>query len=209
MLRMTVWAPPVPLAATPGITFVFSSSGYLDVSVHRVPLRDLLEHTCSYSVTDTRSLSVWVSPFRDPWITGYLLLPTAFRSLSRLSSALSARASTLRSFLLNLFLGSLAPPPHSVAAREPAFFVFTEPATQWPAHVDRSAVYSFFCYLFYLSLWLLPMGSAPTGSSDVFIVFWIFSIRFSRYVLHKSEERARKALLSGVRSFRLVWRVCM
>ena len=31
-------------------------------------------------------------------ITGYLLLPEAFRSLSRLSSALSAKASTLRSF---------------------------------------------------------------------------------------------------------------
>ena len=53
---------------------------------------------------DTWSLSMWVSPFRDPWITGYLLLPTAFRSLSRLSSALSAKASTLRSFQLNLSL---------------------------------------------------------------------------------------------------------
>ena len=51
-----------------------------------------------YSPVDTWSLSMWVSPFRDPWITGYLLLPTAFRSLSRLSSALSAKASTLRSF---------------------------------------------------------------------------------------------------------------
>ena len=39
-----------------------------------------------------------VSPFRHPWIIGYLLLPMAFRSLSRLSSALSAKASTLRSF---------------------------------------------------------------------------------------------------------------
>ena len=43
-----------------------------------------------------------VSPFRYPWIVGYLLLPMAFRSLSRLSSALSAKASTLRSFQLNL-----------------------------------------------------------------------------------------------------------
>ena len=32
----TVWTNPVSLAATPGITLVFSSSGYLDVSVHRV-----------------------------------------------------------------------------------------------------------------------------------------------------------------------------
>ena len=35
--RTLVWAPPRSLAATYGITFVFSSSGYLDVSVHRVP----------------------------------------------------------------------------------------------------------------------------------------------------------------------------
>ena len=32
-----VWALPRSLAATYGITVVFSSSGYLDVSVHRVP----------------------------------------------------------------------------------------------------------------------------------------------------------------------------
>ncbi len=50
---------------------------------------------------DTWSLSMWVPPFRHPWISGYLLLPTAFRSLSRLSSALSAKASALCSFLLN------------------------------------------------------------------------------------------------------------
>ena len=43
-----------------------------------------------------------VSPFRHLRIVGYLLLPEAFRSLSRLSSALSAKASALRSFLLNL-----------------------------------------------------------------------------------------------------------
>ena len=47
---------------------------------------------------DTWSLSRWVSPFRNLRINGYLLLPEAFRSLSRLSSALSAKASTLRSF---------------------------------------------------------------------------------------------------------------
>ena len=48
-----------------------------------------------------------VSPFRYPRIYGYLLLPAAFRSLSRLSSALSAKASALRSFCLtNSFLSS-------------------------------------------------------------------------------------------------------
>ena len=32
-----VWPPPVSLAATTGIDFSFFSSGYLDVSVRRVP----------------------------------------------------------------------------------------------------------------------------------------------------------------------------
>ena len=39
--RIPVWALPVSLAATPGIDVSFSSSGYLDVSVHRVPLHTL------------------------------------------------------------------------------------------------------------------------------------------------------------------------
>ena len=42
-----------------------------------------------------------VSPFRYLRINGYLLLPEAFRSLSRLSSALSAKASTLRPYYFN------------------------------------------------------------------------------------------------------------
>ena len=50
-----------------------------------------------------------VSPFRYLRLIGYLLLPAAFRSLSRLSSALSAKASTLRPYQLNhLILGSIA-----------------------------------------------------------------------------------------------------
>ena len=50
---------------------------------------------------DDWSLSSRVSPFRYLRIIGYLLLPEAFRSLSRLSSALSAKASTLRPYYFN------------------------------------------------------------------------------------------------------------
>ena len=39
--RTLVWALPFSLAATHRITVVFSSSGYLDVSVHRVPFLKL------------------------------------------------------------------------------------------------------------------------------------------------------------------------
>ena len=39
--RTVVWALPVSLAATSGIDVSFSSSGYVDVSVHRVPLHSL------------------------------------------------------------------------------------------------------------------------------------------------------------------------
>ena len=53
---------------------------------------------------------MWVSPFGDLRIDGYLRLPEAYRSLSRPSSALSAKASTLRSFCLTIVihLNSLA-----------------------------------------------------------------------------------------------------
>ena len=57
-----------------------------------------------YSLCSDWSFSSQVSPFRYLRIVRYLLLPVAFRSLSRLSSALSAKASTLRSFSLNHFL---------------------------------------------------------------------------------------------------------
>ena len=39
--RIPVWALPISLAATFGIDVSFSSSGYLDVSVHRVPFHTL------------------------------------------------------------------------------------------------------------------------------------------------------------------------
>ena len=39
--RAPVWALPISLAATLGIDVSFSSSGYLDVSVHRVPFLTL------------------------------------------------------------------------------------------------------------------------------------------------------------------------
>ena len=48
---------------------------------------------------------MWVSPFRYLRIFAYLQLPAAFRSLSRLSSALSAKASSLCSSSLNLLSG--------------------------------------------------------------------------------------------------------
>ena len=50
---------------------------------------------------DAWGLLMRVSPFRHLRISGYLLLPAAFRSLSRLSSALSAKASTLRPYYFN------------------------------------------------------------------------------------------------------------
>ena len=43
-----VWAAPISLATTFGITFVFFSSGYLDVSVPRVPLAYL---SIQYAIT--------------------------------------------------------------------------------------------------------------------------------------------------------------
>ena len=87
----------------------------------------------------------WVPPFRYLRINGYLPLPAAFRSLSRLSSACSAQASALCPPLLNhlctpsvacrsffwlslacdshRFAGAPLPPCHCTASPLPRFFV--------------------------------------------------------------------------------------
>ena len=50
---LLVWAVPVSLAATQGIAFAFSSSGYLDVSVPRVCLSTSYVFRCQYHpITD-------------------------------------------------------------------------------------------------------------------------------------------------------------
>ena len=92
-INPTVWPLPRSLATTSGISFDFSSSPYLDVSVQAVPHVHLF-----YSMHVTWILSMWVTPFRNPRIDGYLLLPVAYRSLSRPSSAPDAKAFPLRSY---------------------------------------------------------------------------------------------------------------
>ena len=70
---------------------VFSSSGYLDVSVPRVRF-----HVPMYSARDDRSSTGRVAPFGNPRIYTCLLLPVAYRSLPRPSSPVHAKASTIR-----------------------------------------------------------------------------------------------------------------
>ena len=97
-----VWAIPRSIATTKGITIVFFSSAYLDVSVQRVRLP-----FARYTL-----LLRWVAPFGNLRINGYLHLPTAYRSLSRPSSPLRAKASSVRPFLLSYYheLFSILPP---------------------------------------------------------------------------------------------------
>ena len=91
-INPTVWPLPRSLATTYGISVDFSSSPYLDVSVQAVPHVHLFD-----SMHGTRVLLWWVSPFGNLRIIGYLLLPEAYRSLSRPSSAPDAKAFPLRS----------------------------------------------------------------------------------------------------------------
>ena len=78
-----VWAGPLSLAATRGVTVVFLSSAYLDVSVRRVglPLRD--------AAPSARR----VAPFGHPRILACSRLPADYRSLLRPSSPPGAEAS--------------------------------------------------------------------------------------------------------------------
>ena len=92
-----VWPLPRSLATTCGISVDFSSSPYLDVSVQAVPHVRLF---CSTHVD--RVLLCRVSPFGNSGIKAYVRLPQTYRSLSRPSSALDAKAFPLRSYQLDL-----------------------------------------------------------------------------------------------------------
>ncbi len=87
VLLPSVWPLPRSLATTGGISFDFSSSPYLDVSVQAVPPVYLW---IQYTVTGHDSSRI--APFGHPRINAHLRLPVAFRSLSRPSSAPSAKA---------------------------------------------------------------------------------------------------------------------
>ena len=82
----TVWAGPLSLAATRGVTLVFLSSDYWDVSVRRVRL----------PIWGCRALARRVAPFGHPRIQGRSRLPVVFRGLPRPSSPPGAKASSVR-----------------------------------------------------------------------------------------------------------------
>ena len=110
--RICHWPGPRSLATTNGVSVDVLSSRYLDVSVPWVRLKPPMYSEVSYLrlitgnpkprglvVTKiTRSWSSgyrrWVSPFGNPWIKASSRLPTAYRSVARPSSPLSAKAST-------------------------------------------------------------------------------------------------------------------
>ena len=75
------WPGPRSLATTNGVSVDVLSSGYLDVSVHRVRFLNLC-------IQFRIPLQGWVSPFGNLRIKGYSHLPEAYRSVLRPSSPL-------------------------------------------------------------------------------------------------------------------------
>ena len=90
VLLPLVWPLSISLAATLKIDVSFSSSAYLDVSVQRVSPRMAMD-----SPYGTCVLRMWVPPFGNLRVYGYLRLTAAYRSLSRPSSAPDAKAFAL------------------------------------------------------------------------------------------------------------------
>ena len=110
----TVWATPLSLATTRGIILIFSSYGYLDVSVPHV--------RPGYAGDGPPARRV--APFGHPRIKGYLLLPVAFRSLSRPSSPPRAKASTVCPCLLSSSFTTLQTVSGSIFLQLALLFLF-------------------------------------------------------------------------------------
>jgi hypothetical protein len=106
------WPGPRSLVTTEGVSQDFLSSGYLDISVPRV----CFAHLC---IQCEIPLAWWVSPFGHRRIKAYSQLPDAYRSVSRPSSPLTAKASikcACHTYLINSRNGSrLAPGRHFVS----------------------------------------------------------------------------------------------
>ena len=92
ILLSAVWPLPLSLATTQGISVDVFSSPYLDVSVQAVPLLHLWIQYRMTGLAPSR-----VSPFGYPRVIVCFRLTVAFRRSLRPSSALSAKASPLRS----------------------------------------------------------------------------------------------------------------
>ena len=85
-----VWAVPLSLATTYGITDLFS-----------FPPGTQMFQFSGFPPFGDQSSTNRVAPFRYLRIKGYYHLPTAFRRQSRLSSSLRAKASPVYSYLLS------------------------------------------------------------------------------------------------------------
>ena len=87
LLLMPFLADPISLATTLGVSVDFLSLSYLDVSVRSVRFINLF-------IQLMIQIALWVPPFGYPRINAYSQLPAAFRSVSRPSSPLIAKAFT-------------------------------------------------------------------------------------------------------------------
>lgn len=98
-MKDSVWALPISLAATNGISIDFSSSWYSDVSFPRV---------CAPLGAPGRLAAIPVSytSFGHPRIKGCMLLPEAYRSLPRPSSPSQAKSSTIRRLCVRMRIAS-------------------------------------------------------------------------------------------------------
>ena len=92
------WASPLSLAATQGISVDFFSSGYLDVSLPLVRLVRLSLSPYDDVPFNTPGFPIRISSAHN----GFYLLTDAFRRLTRPSSPLTAWASTVYAYSLNL-----------------------------------------------------------------------------------------------------------
>ena len=120
---------------------------------------------------------MWVSPFRYLRIDGCVLLPAAFRSLPRLSSAPGAKASALCSFLLDQSLSG-----YSYSVRT------------YPCFFCCCAASLFFLAAFYFSDVLISSLSA--GSLFLVLPFLRMDVSVCLYEVFKVQINARARALA-------------
>ena len=121
--------------------------------------RTAMDSPCGGGVLPRR-----VSPFRNLRVSGYLPLAAAYRSLSRLSSALSAKASALCPYQLDHSCGPLLPPRAGASFRGAPSVA--PPASCLPPATDGQAA------------WMSMPAASPagTGRGRLCIFFFPYAV---------------------------------
>ena len=154
-----------------------------------------------YSVHVDRVLLCRVSPFGHPRIKAHLRLPVAFRSLSRPSSALSAKAFPLRPLQLDQLLSGYLPVSRIIRVISVLLAICSTIFRSYPNNISQKNL-----KLIFFKIGITFIFSSIVAFAFVFVQFSRCKLLSFRLVVGLRGLEPPTSRLSGVRSNHLSYK---